>query len=196
VYRDVVLASSCDALFVYNDAPTHPPFYIRSHYLATMVRSNHVCVGYRVEGCHGPLVQNPNPSIKRRVRSKVVGTVMRAAELHKWEVVFDYDGKAKVVRSSSLKVVEEGTGVPLDELSTNIMDSAVVVSPAAVSRSASSAASSERTESVSLLLLLCNCFFLLFRVLTTYLSKISPGGYNRDCDRRYCDRRSCCVRCS
>jgi len=66
--------------------------------------------------------------------------------------VFDYDGKAKVVRSSSLKVVEECTGVPLDELSTHGIDSAVVASPVAVSQSASSSASSKRTELVCLLL--------------------------------------------
>jgi len=152
MYRAVVLVSSRNALFVFINAPIHPPIYTRAFCLVTMVRSNHVYVGCRVEGCHGPLVQNPNPSIKRRVRSKVVGTVMRAAELHSWEVVFDYDGKAKVVRSSSLKVVEECTGVPLDELSKNGIDSAVIASPVAVSRSASSAASSERTESVRLLL--------------------------------------------
>ena len=52
-------------------------------------------------------MQNPNPNIKHRVRSKVVGTVIQAAELDKWKVVFDYDGKLKIVQSSSLKVVRE-----------------------------------------------------------------------------------------
>ena len=92
-----------------------------------MVRSNHIFVSCSVEGWHGQLVKNPNQIIKCRVRSKVVGTVMQVVDLHKWEVALDYDGKAKVVRLNSLKVVEECTGVPLDELNTNDIDSAAAI---------------------------------------------------------------------
>ena len=49
---------------------------------------------------------------------------MWAVYLNKWEMLFNYDGNAKVVRSSSPKVVEEGASVSLDELSENVIDGA------------------------------------------------------------------------
>ena len=52
---------------------------------------------------------------------------MRAEDLHKWEAVLDYDEKKKVVRSSSLKVTKECTGVPLDELNANYIESAAAM---------------------------------------------------------------------
>ena len=74
-----------------------------------------IFTGCRVEGSYGPLVANPNPNIKRRVHSRVPGTVIRATEQHKWEVLFDFDNKVKVCPSKSLTVVPIGTGVPLHE---------------------------------------------------------------------------------
>ena len=74
-----------------------------------------ILVGARVEGSHGPLITNPDASKKRRIRSKVVGTVVRAAGSQKWDVVFDYDGKSKEVSSKSLIVVPPETGIPVDE---------------------------------------------------------------------------------
>ena len=74
--------------------------------------------GSRVEGSHGPLVTNPNASIKRRIRSKVVGTVVKATGPHKWEVTFDYDAKVKTISSRSLKSVETDAGIPLDDEDT------------------------------------------------------------------------------
>ena len=71
--------------------------------------------GSRVEGSHGPLITNPNASIKRRVRSKAVGTVVKAAGPHKWDVVFDFDAKVKTVRSRSLTIVQNDVGIPLDK---------------------------------------------------------------------------------
>ena len=56
--------------------------------------------------------------MNRRVRDKVVGTVMRAAALHEWYVVFDFDGKTKTISSRSLKLVADEAGVPLNEDST------------------------------------------------------------------------------
>ena len=48
---------------------------------------------------------------------------MRRAEgTHSWTVVFDYDQAAKVVKSSSLKVVPADTGVPVDELRSDAVD--------------------------------------------------------------------------
>ena len=64
-----------------------------------------ILVGARVEGSHGPLITNPDASKKRRIRSKVIGTVVRAAGSQKWDVVFDYDGKSKEVSSKLLIVV-------------------------------------------------------------------------------------------
>ena len=51
---------------------------------------NHIIVGSRVEGPYGPLGPNPNPLIKRRVRARVVGTVLKANAQHKWDVPFDH----------------------------------------------------------------------------------------------------------
>ena len=87
-----------------------------------MPRLNQIEIGCRVEGCHGPLVANPDPTKKRRVRSRVVGTVRRAEGTHSWTVVFDYDQAAKVVKSSSLKVVPNDTGIPVDELRSDTVD--------------------------------------------------------------------------
>jgi len=71
--------------------------------------------GCCVFGSHGPLVINPNASVKQRVRGKVYGTVIKAEGLHKWEVCFDFDGKAKVVTSRSLKLVLNDANIPLNE---------------------------------------------------------------------------------
>ena len=67
-----------------------------------------------MEGSYGPLIANPNPSIKRRVLSRMVGTVVRAAGHHKWDVLFDYNGKTKLVASNSLTIVPPGTGILLE----------------------------------------------------------------------------------
>ena len=81
-----------------------------------MARATSLQAGCRVIGSHGPLIDNPNPNIKRRVREKVIGTVIRASGQRKWIVVFDFDGKEKEVASASLKKVsDESTGVPLNE---------------------------------------------------------------------------------
>ena len=55
--------------------------------------------GSRVEGSHGPLITNPNASIKQQICSEVVGMVVKAAGPQKWEVIFDYDAKIKTVSS-------------------------------------------------------------------------------------------------
>jgi len=73
--------------------------------------------GSRVFGSHGPLVTNPNTSVKRRVRGKVYGTVVKAEGLHKWEVHFDFDDKSKVVTSRFLELVPNDAGIPLNEKS-------------------------------------------------------------------------------
>ena len=90
-----------------------------------VVNSVRLLPGCRIFGSHGPLEKNPNASVKRRVRSKVYGTVLKAEGLHKWEVRFDFDGKSKVVSSRSLKLVPNDAGIPLNEESEG-SDSATV----------------------------------------------------------------------
>ena len=60
-----------------------------------MAHSPRIALGSCVEGCHGPLAPNPNPSIKRRRRVKFVGTLLPVVGTHKWNVQFDFDGKTK-----------------------------------------------------------------------------------------------------
>lgn len=71
-----------------------------------------------MSGNFGALKANPNESIKRRVRERVIGTVIQSAGLHKWDVVFEFDGKErKAVSSRALKIVTEvGAGIPLHEV--------------------------------------------------------------------------------
>ena len=80
-----------------------------------MVHSPRIVPVTRVEGWHGSLTTNPNPSIKRRRRVKFVGTIIRAVGTHKWNVQFDFDGKTKEVHSRLLVTVPESSGIPLDE---------------------------------------------------------------------------------
>ena len=75
----------------------------------------HISVGCRVEGAFGPLVPSPNPKVKRRVREKVCGTVIRAVDHRRWETVCDLDGEIKIVTSNSLKFVPDEFGIPLHE---------------------------------------------------------------------------------
>ena len=73
-------------------------------------------IGSRVSGSHGPLITNPNARVKRRVRQVVVGTVIKAAGIASWDVVFDFDGKVKNnVSSRALTLVPDASGIPLSE---------------------------------------------------------------------------------
>ena len=84
-----------------------------------MTHPSRISVGCRVEGSLGPLQPNPNPDSKRRIRMRVVGTVLSAAGSHMWNVRFDFDGKTKVVHSRSLKIVPAGTAIPVNERTKN-----------------------------------------------------------------------------
>ena len=81
--------------------------------LISHVQFEAIFLGCRVEGSHGPLVENPNPNIKRRVHLRAVGTVVKAGDQHKWEVFFDYYTKVKECNSKSLTIVPFKTGIPL-----------------------------------------------------------------------------------
>ena len=88
-----------------------------------MAHSTSIIVGSRVEGCHGPLATNTNPSIKRRRWVNVVGTVLPTVGAHKWNVQFDFDGKSKEVYSKSLVNVPESSGISMDEQTdANLME--------------------------------------------------------------------------
>ena len=81
-----------------------------------MAVSNNIKVGLCVEGSHGPLKPDLNPNGKRRVRSKVSGTIIKAKGKHKWDIQFDFDGKIKECSSKSLKIVCDEVGVPVNEV--------------------------------------------------------------------------------
>ena len=83
-----------------------------SHF--NMVNSSRLFVGCRVTGCFGPFIEDPNSSRKRRTRERVTGTVIRATDKHKWDVIFDFDGKLKKgISSRSLMIASAGEGIPL-----------------------------------------------------------------------------------
>ena len=84
-----------------------------------MVHPSRISVGCLVEGSLGPLQPNPNPDSKRIIRMRVVRTVLSAAGPHMWNVSFDFDGKTKVVHSCSLKIVPDGTAIPVNEITNN-----------------------------------------------------------------------------
>ena len=78
-----------------------------------MVVKNCIAAGLRVVGKHSALVANLSGG-KRRVREEAFGTVIRAVAKGQWEVRFDFDGRRKVVRNTTLKVVNNDVGIPLE----------------------------------------------------------------------------------
>ena len=85
-----------------------------------MVQSSRLFVGCRVSGCFGPFLSSTSESGKRRKRQRVVGTIIRAAELHKWDVIFDYNGTVKKdVSSRSLTIVSDDVGIPINNNTIN-----------------------------------------------------------------------------
>ena len=86
-----------------------------------------------MEGSYGPLVANSNPTIKRRVRLRATGTVIRASDRHKGEVKFDYNNEIKTVPSNGLTIVPVDTGIPVDEISAASNSAIVTISSTSVS---------------------------------------------------------------
>ena len=106
--------------------------------------------GSHVFGSHGPLMTNPNASVKRRVRIKAYSIVVKTEGLHKWEVCSEFDGKSKVVTSRSLMLVPNDAGIPLNKESENSnSDSAMATAASMVDTSVS------ETYFVLLSLILC-----------------------------------------
>ena len=97
-----------------------------------MVTATRVATGTRVEGKHGPLIPNPSGG-KRRIRTTVIGTVIRSMDKGLWEVRFDFDGRRKNVKNNTLKVVDQNAGVPLDELECTTMESGPVTTAVSIS---------------------------------------------------------------
>ena len=87
-----------------------------------MVNSSRLFVGCRVTGCFGPFVENESRSSnkKRRTRERVTGTVIRAVDKHKWDVIFDFDGKLKKgISSRSLMIASGEAGIPLTDVNVD-----------------------------------------------------------------------------
>ena len=126
-----------------------------------MTITKRIAVGARVEGKHGPLIDNPSGG-KRQIRMKVFGTVLRATEKGEWEVRFDFDGRRKTVRNNTLKVVENDAGVPLDELSAAPTATATTVLDDTSNESATTATSNGILNQV------CTLYF--FRIFFLFLT--------------------------
>lgn len=58
-------------------------------------------VGCRVSGSFGEYIANPNPNIKRRVRKRIFGRIVKAVDKSQYEVCWD-DGKTFAVFANSL----------------------------------------------------------------------------------------------
>ena len=58
-------------------------------------------VGCRVSGSFGEYIANPNPNIKRRVRKRIFGRIVKAVDKSQYEVCWD-DGKTFAVFGNSL----------------------------------------------------------------------------------------------
>ena len=95
-------------------------------------------VGSRVKGSHGPLITNPNASVKRQVREVVIGTVLRACGIAKWDVCFNFDGKVKQnISSRSLQLIPDDSGIPLNEETRLVAANENMVSESTAARSVS-----------------------------------------------------------
>ena len=79
-----------------------------------MVKSQRIRVRSRVAGHFGPFTSDATTPGKRRRRGWVAGTVVKAAEQHKWDILFDFNGEVKQgVSSRSLTIVPEGVGIDI-----------------------------------------------------------------------------------
>jgi hypothetical protein len=70
--------------------------------------------GQRVSGSVGPLVENPDASKKRKVRSRLYGNVVEEAGNKSYKVQFD-DGQIRSVPSNTLRIEKASASLPPDE---------------------------------------------------------------------------------
>jgi hypothetical protein len=59
--------------------------------------------GCRVSGSFGDYIPNPNPNIKRRIRMKLYGTIVRAVDKKQYEVLWDNNNTSIVFANSLAK---------------------------------------------------------------------------------------------
>ena len=72
-------------------------------------------VGVRVKGKLGELVPNPIRPKGRKVRSHGTGTVVEVVGKHKFKVKTDFDGTYLIGTSSTLTVVNDSVGIPMNK---------------------------------------------------------------------------------
>ena len=80
-----------------------------------VLKSNRIHVGCRVQGPHGLLISNPNIN-KRQIWARSYGTVLRAIDQQKWEILYDFDGARKPMSAKQLTIIPHDTGVPTHEI--------------------------------------------------------------------------------
>ena len=79
--------------------------------------SSHIFVGCRVKGSFDPLIPNPIPKQKRRIRKKACGTVTRTVDQRRWRIV----AGRKILTSNALKVVPDDFGILIYEMLSQIL---------------------------------------------------------------------------
>lgn len=75
-----------------------------------------ITIGQRVSGSFGPLVDNPDPSKKRKVRTRLYGYILEESGSKHYKVQFD-DGQTLAVASNSLRIERAAANLPPSERS-------------------------------------------------------------------------------
>ena len=84
------------------------------------------------------MISNSNASKKRQVCKIVIGTLVQASGIAKWDIVFDFDGIAKVnISSRALKPVPDDSGIPLNESSSTCLSNKSTVTEPTVAMTVS-----------------------------------------------------------
>jgi hypothetical protein len=73
-----------------------------------------ITIGQRVSGSVGPLVANPDPSKKRKVRTRLYGYIIEESGSKHYKVQFD-DGKTLAVASNNLRIERAAANLPPSE---------------------------------------------------------------------------------
>jgi hypothetical protein len=79
-----------------------------------MNASQRLLPGQQGSSTAGPLVPNPDPSKKRKQRSKSYGNVIEEASNRKYKVQFD-DGEIRVIASNILRIKQASASLPPSE---------------------------------------------------------------------------------
>ncbi|MFO0446615.1 MAG: hypothetical protein ACK51L_03005 [bacterium] len=98
-------------------APTqsHAFFYFLCHNMDAASRQpKRITIGQRVSGSVGPLIANPDPSKKRKVRARLYGYIIEESGSKHYKVQFD-DGQTLAVASNSLRIERAAANLPPSE---------------------------------------------------------------------------------